>query len=115
MTVGFSWISLDSLVRIETYQWVTRHKPNTKISARFCPLAAFEETGTAPVVEVRRKGRIVHAPSLTQFLNFWKRFLSKLFALGRLIQCSPPQSAVGLQPRPAGGGRGGPELPPECP
>jgi hypothetical protein len=26
MSVGFPWISLDSLVRIETYQWVTRHK-----------------------------------------------------------------------------------------
>jgi hypothetical protein len=24
MTVGFVWIYLDSLVRIETYQWVTR-------------------------------------------------------------------------------------------
>ena len=27
MTVGFPWISLDSLVRIETYQWVTRDFP----------------------------------------------------------------------------------------
>jgi hypothetical protein len=24
MRVGFPWISLDSLVRIETYQWVAR-------------------------------------------------------------------------------------------
>jgi hypothetical protein len=24
MPIGFPWISLDSLVRIETYQWVTR-------------------------------------------------------------------------------------------
>jgi hypothetical protein len=24
--IGFSWISLDSLVRIETFQWVTREK-----------------------------------------------------------------------------------------
>jgi hypothetical protein len=24
MTVGFPWISLDSLVRIETFQWVAR-------------------------------------------------------------------------------------------
>ena len=24
MPIGFSWISLDSLVRIETFQWVTR-------------------------------------------------------------------------------------------
>jgi hypothetical protein len=26
MAIGFSWISLDFLVRIETYQWVIRHK-----------------------------------------------------------------------------------------
>ena len=26
MPIGFSWISLDSLVRIETFQWVTRQK-----------------------------------------------------------------------------------------
>ena len=67
------------------------------------------------MVEAARKGRTVHAPSLTQFLNFWKTFLSELFALGRLIQCGSPQSAVRLEPRPAGGGRRGPELPPECP
>jgi hypothetical protein len=24
--IGFPWISLEPLVRIETYQWVTRHK-----------------------------------------------------------------------------------------
>jgi hypothetical protein len=28
MTVGFPFISLDSLVRIYTYQWVTRRKPS---------------------------------------------------------------------------------------
>jgi Multicopper oxidase len=27
MRVGFSWISLDSLVRIQTYQWVTKDFP----------------------------------------------------------------------------------------
>ena len=37
-----------------------RHKPNKKISARFCPLAAFEEDRNGRLlVEVRRKGRIV--------------------------------------------------------
>jgi hypothetical protein len=25
--IGFPWISLDSLVRNETYQWLIRHKP----------------------------------------------------------------------------------------
>jgi hypothetical protein len=31
----FPWISLDSLVRIETYQWVTRHKASKSFSRRF--------------------------------------------------------------------------------
>ena len=33
--VGLSWISLDSLVRIETYQWVTRHKVGKFFSLAF--------------------------------------------------------------------------------
>jgi hypothetical protein len=33
--VGLSWISLDSLVRIETYQWVTRHKVGKYLSLAF--------------------------------------------------------------------------------
>jgi hypothetical protein len=33
--VGLSWISLDSLVRIETYQWVMRHKARKLFSRRF--------------------------------------------------------------------------------
>src|SRR5580704_11294791 len=31
--LGFPWISLDSLVRIETFQWVTRHSPRRKFLA----------------------------------------------------------------------------------
>jgi hypothetical protein len=34
--VGFPWISLDSLVRIETLQWVTRDSPRKKFRALFC-------------------------------------------------------------------------------
>jgi hypothetical protein len=30
---------LDSLVRIETYQWVRRDKLRKNLSGRFCPLA----------------------------------------------------------------------------
>jgi hypothetical protein len=40
MSLGFSWISLDSLVRIETYQWVTRHKAEKLFSRASC--LAFE-------------------------------------------------------------------------
>jgi hypothetical protein len=35
--VGFVWISLDSLVRIETYQWVMRENRGIFFSRRFCP------------------------------------------------------------------------------
>jgi hypothetical protein len=38
MRVGFPWISLDSLDRIETYQWVTRLE-RRKTSSRGFPLA----------------------------------------------------------------------------
>ena len=31
------WVSLDSLVRIETYQWVTRGKPRKYFRSRFFP------------------------------------------------------------------------------
>src|ERR1700733_11826779 len=37
MTVGFVWISLDSLVRIETYQWVTRDFRWKFFYSRFSP------------------------------------------------------------------------------
>jgi hypothetical protein len=52
MTVGFPLISLDSLVRIETYQWVTRHKP-TKIFSR--RLRAFEAPEREPAAEAERR------------------------------------------------------------
>jgi hypothetical protein len=35
MRVGFPWISLDSLVRIETFQWVTRIKAETFFPTAF--------------------------------------------------------------------------------
>ena len=35
-TIGFSWISLDSLVRIETYQWVTLDFSLTEFSRALC-------------------------------------------------------------------------------
>jgi hypothetical protein len=49
--VGIPWISLDSLVRIETYQWVTGDKPRKNFSGRFCPLG-HQSDGT----EGRRQG-----------------------------------------------------------
>jgi hypothetical protein len=35
IAVGFPWISLDSLVRIKTYQWVIEHKRAKIFSLRF--------------------------------------------------------------------------------
>jgi hypothetical protein len=35
VSVGFPWISLDSLVRIETFQWVTRPEAGKLFSRAF--------------------------------------------------------------------------------
>src|SRR3984885_763082 len=55
MAVGLSWISLDSLVRIETYQWVMG-----EIARKFFPPVSLalrgEKGGTA--VEAMRKSRL---------------------------------------------------------
>ncbi len=42
-TIGFPWISLESLVRIETYQWVTRDKSAQNFRGPF--LCCFGATG----------------------------------------------------------------------
>jgi hypothetical protein len=43
MRFGFPWISLDSLVRIEAYQWVTRHQTGTDFRGAF---RGVERAGT---------------------------------------------------------------------
>jgi hypothetical protein len=45
MWVGLSWISLDSLVRIETFQWVTWHKARKFFPRALCPMG--RRAGTA--------------------------------------------------------------------
>ena len=47
MRVGFPWISLDSLVRIETYQWVTRYKWRKIFSRAFPPGLSDFGTGAS--------------------------------------------------------------------
>jgi hypothetical protein len=47
MRLGFSWISLDSLVRIETYQWVTRDFRWRKFRARFARWGGAPERAPA--------------------------------------------------------------------
>ena len=44
--VGLSWISLDSLVRIETYQLVTPHKVGKLFSRAFSPLVERRRNGS---------------------------------------------------------------------
>ena len=66
MSVGLSWISLDSLVRIYTFQWLTRLLAE-RIFPSPCPAAPRRRNGSL------RKGRIVHGASLTCFLIFCKR------------------------------------------
>jgi hypothetical protein len=76
MRVGFPWISLDFLVRIETYQWVARHEARTIFIA---PFRAVSSAGTVagPVVRWLRNGRIVHGASLTKFLIRCNRLSSE--------------------------------------
>jgi hypothetical protein len=63
MRVGIPWISLDSLVRIESYQWVARDFPRKIFRGR---LGAKAGRGSA--IDAFREGGIVHGASLLQFL-----------------------------------------------
>ena len=62
LSLGFVWISLDSLVRNETYQWVTRNKPRKIFSCRFSPWRSKRRNERHDLG--LRKGRIAHAASL---------------------------------------------------
>jgi hypothetical protein len=68
MSLGLSWISLDSLVRIETFQWVTRLEAGKTFSQPFFP--GVEAPQREPAVEAMRKRRIGHGASLTRLLIF---------------------------------------------
>jgi hypothetical protein len=66
MRVGIPWISLDSLVRIETYQWVVRDFPRRFFRE---PFLAREAPERDPAVEAIRNGlRLFMGASLLQFL-----------------------------------------------
>jgi len=87
MRVGFPWISLDSLVRIETYQWVTR-----KIREKIFPLAfppGMSSTGSESAVWAYRRGGLVMGASLTRVLIYSKK-LSTLtgLAVGRPLSAA---------------------------
>jgi DNA-binding transcriptional LysR family regulator len=73
--VGFPWISLDSLVRSETYQWVTRKK------RRKFFLGAFfvGKLGIALIEAMQLRG-IGHGASLADILFFRNRLLTDIVA-----------------------------------
>ena len=68
------WFSLDSLVRIVSYQWLTRD-----FRQKFFPALCRRERAveTAARRSGMRKGRIGHQASLLQFLIFCKRLPSR--------------------------------------
>ena len=65
----FLRISLDSLVRIETFQWVTRHEASKSSSPRFCSWRSQRHNGSLRSRPVRKR-RIVHEASLTSISDF---------------------------------------------
>jgi hypothetical protein len=67
MAIGFSWISLDSLVRIENYQWLTRGF-RENFFLRALPAEPPETGGAA--VEIMQVRRIIHAANATSVSAF---------------------------------------------
>src|SRR6185437_14603304 len=63
---GFPWISLDSLVRIVTYQWVTRDKRDKIFSRGFSALLGLHVGGKSP--PCIGNGRFGHPAILSQFV-----------------------------------------------
>ncbi len=68
MAIGFPWISLDSLVRIKTYQWVTREKRSEDFSRRFCH--SVRSPHDVRLRSRHSEGRIAHEESLAGFRLF---------------------------------------------
>ena len=97
--VGFPWISLDSLVRIETYQWVTRDKRCKIFSCPFCPFG-IRSTGKEAG---RRRGYAEAQKCSSSKLNLDSDFLQSIVA-----SAIPFASLVSNQSRPTACPRQGP-------
>jgi hypothetical protein len=80
--IGFAWISLDSLVRIETYQWVTM---DFRKGIFLSPFPKMSKDGMGDGVLEMRKRRIAHKVSLTKILIFRNNSSSDRFLI------CPPQ------------------------
>jgi hypothetical protein len=96
MRVGFSWVSLDSLVRIETYQWVTRLEAGKTF---FFP--GVRSAGTGASVPRMRRRRIVHRASLNLVSDFLQEivvrpiFLRPVRSLQDFIEAPRSEDAQG--------------------
>jgi hypothetical protein len=88
--VGKAWISLDSLVRNETYQCVIRTKPRKFFSTPFCRRERPFESASRRFGMA--KGAIAHWAILNQFLIFCNSLSALLavllvwFRLGRMAE-----------------------------
>lgn len=76
MRVGFIWISLDSLVRIETFQWVTREFHHKNFSLAF-------PHGSPRAIESRRSLRGGRAKRFHEASYRVSDFLQSIAAAGR--------------------------------
>src|SRR6202044_3026536 len=92
LSLGFSWISLDSLVRIEPFQCVTRQNAQNIFSYRFVPVVGSARRGDCG--RGVRKPRIAHQASLTRFPIFCKKLPALIaLALGPRISAQPQRHA----------------------
>jgi hypothetical protein len=89
-TVGLSWISLDSLVRIEPFQWVALDFRKKKILAPFSAPGALDGGQGSGVV---RKRSVTQAASLTSF----PIICNKLLALIALTAGRWPIQVIQIQ------------------
>ena len=95
MRVGFPWISLDSLVRIVTFQLVTRIFPRQKFSRGF----SFPSTGAGdrrPRPWAYGRAELLMKPSLTWLLTFCKIFV--IHAVSETIKPSHLVRHMGSRP-----------------
>src|ERR1700720_3820777 len=87
MSVGFPWISLDSLVRIETFQWVTRLEAGEVFSRAFSLALRGARTGARGFGMGKRR---IIAQLFMPKLNLFSDFLQAIVV--RAVPFRPPQS-----------------------
>jgi hypothetical protein len=99
--VGFPWISLDSLVRIETYQWVARDFRSKKFRATFLSVTAAPGWASAFGTCGSTASLMVKLSLISDFLqeiaarvvSVWPLPSTRL-SLARLQRLAPRASAV---------------------